>query len=303
MENFFMIGLFVSLGLLLRRVEAFPKDTAQALNMFALYISLPALVLLKAPTIAFSRDTMVAAIIPWALLLFSAAVVLVAGRLWRWSRPIIGVLLLVIPLGNTSFMGIPMVNAFYGAVGLSHLIVYDLVGTLVIFATYGSIVLSIYGKDSALTFSAVAKRILLFPSASALVLGLLFSDWFASETVARCLQSISSTLVPLVMTAIGFQLRLKLPARVIRPLFFGLGIKLIAAPIMTLLVFQLLGITGLVAKVAVMEAGMPPMVVASAMAVIAGMEAELAVALVGAGIILSFCTIPLLYWLMQIVGI
>jgi len=48
---------------------------------------------------------------------------------------------------------------------------------------------------------------------------------------------------------------------------------------------------------------MPPMVVASAMAVIAGMEAELAVALVGAGIVLSFCTIPLFYWLMQVVFI
>jgi predicted permease len=47
-----------------------------------------------------------------------------------------------------------------------------------------------------------------------------------------------------------------------------------------------------------MEAGMPPMVTAAAMAVIAGMESELAVALIGVGIILSFGTLPLLYMMM-----
>ncbi len=43
---------------------------------------------------------------------------------------------------------------------------------------------------------------------------------------------------------------------------------------------------------------MPPMVTAAAMAAIAGMEAELAVALVGVGIIFSFGTLPFLYILM-----
>lgn len=37
MENFILIGVFVLLGILLRRTEAFPKDSAQVLNMFALF--------------------------------------------------------------------------------------------------------------------------------------------------------------------------------------------------------------------------------------------------------------------------
>jgi malate permease and related proteins len=99
----------------------------------------------------------------------------------------------------------------------------------------------------------------------------------------------------MVMTAIGMQLQLKLPRRFIAPLGFGLVIKLIIAPLVVLWGCRLLGLSGLSVDVSIMEAGMPPMVTAAAMAAIAGMEAELAVALVGVGIVLSFGTLPLLY--------
>ena len=295
MDNFILIGVFVMLGILLRRIEAFPKETAQTLNMFALYVSLPALILLKAPHIAFSSDIIVAALVPWGMLIFSVVLVLLGGRIWDWPRSTIGVLLLVVPLGNTSFLGVPVIQAFFGSAGLNHLIVYDQVGTMLIFATYGSIILSLYGRDTTLDLPTVARKMLLFPPSIALVIGLTLSPWFASEKVVPILQSIASTLVPMVMTAIGFQLRLKLPRRLIAPLGFGLVIKLVAAPLVVLWSCRLIGITGLSVDVSIMEAGMPPMVTAAAMAAIAGMEAELAVALVGVGIVLSFGSLPLLY--------
>ncbi|HXE95193.1 MAG TPA: AEC family transporter [Dongiaceae bacterium] len=302
MENFVLIGVFVMLGILLRRIEAFPRDTPQVLNMFALYVSLPALILLKAPHIAFSRNDMVVALVPWGMLLFSMGLVLVGGRLWHWPRSTIGVLLLVVPLGNTSFMGVPVIQAFFGTAALSHLIIYDQVGTMLIFATYGSVILSLYGRGSSLSLPTVARRMLLFPPTIALVIGLACRPWLTAEKVAQSLQSVALTLVPLVMTAIGFQLRVRLPHRVMAPLGFGLGIKLIAAPLAVLLTCRLIGATGQAVDVSIVEAGMPPMVTASALAVIAGMEAELAVALAGVGIILSFGTLPLLYWLIRFAG-
>ena len=61
MESFVLIGLFVALGAFFRRLEAFPPQTAQVLNMFALYVSLPAVILLKVPQITLSREMLVAA--------------------------------------------------------------------------------------------------------------------------------------------------------------------------------------------------------------------------------------------------
>ena len=94
-----MIGLFVLLGILFRRIKAFPNETAQVLNMFALYVSLPAVILLKAPELTLSTQNIVAAIVPWCMLLLSATIILLLSKQCNWSRPTIGVLLLVVPLG------------------------------------------------------------------------------------------------------------------------------------------------------------------------------------------------------------
>ncbi|MEI6305656.1 MAG: AEC family transporter [Deltaproteobacteria bacterium] len=297
MENFILIGIFVILGMIFRRIEAFPKDTAQALNMFALYVSVPALVLLKVPQISLSGVNMIAAIAPCVVLLFSAVMVALGGYFWHWPRATTGVLLLVVPLGNTSFMGVPMIQAFFGSAALTHLIIYDQVNML-IFAIYGIIIISLYGKDSSFKIIDIAKRMLCFPPTFALALGIMLRPWLMSDNVTVCLQNITMTIVPLVMTAIGFQLRFRLPRQVLAPLGYGLLIKLIAAPLVVLFFCRLIGLSGQAVQVSIMEAGMPPMVTASAMAVIAGMENELAVALIGVGIILSFGTIPFLYLLM-----
>ena len=301
MENFALIGVFVLLGMLFRRLKAFPKDSAQVLNMFALYVSLPALILLKVPQIVFSRETVIAALMPWGMLLFSAALVLLAVRLWRWERATVGVLLLVVPLGNTSFLGVPMIQAFFGAAGLPHLIIYDQLGTMMIMGTYGSLILALYGREGSPNLPAVVRRMLLFPPTIALLVGIAARSWPYPEKLALALQNVAVTLVPVVMTAIGLQLRLRLPSRVLAPLGFGLAVKLLVAPLGALLLCRMAGLTGMVVDVSILEAAMPPMVTAGALAVVAGMEAELAVALVGIGIILSFGSLPAMYWLTRIV--
>lgn len=299
MENFVLIGVFVFLGRVFRRLKAFPPDTPQVLNMFALYVSLPALILLKVPHLSFSRDLLVAAATPWALLVFSVVLVLAAARIGGWPRPVVGVLLLVVPLGNTSFMGVPMIQAFFGEAGLPYLIIYDQFGTLLIFAIYGSLILAMFGQEGSLKLVSVARKVLLFPPTLALLAGFALRPWWTyPEALVSALQSISAPLIPLVMTAVGYQLRWRLPRRVLAPLGFGLGVKLLLAPLAALLVFRLTGMEGLAVEVSVLEAGMPPMVTAGALAVAAGLAPELAVALVGLGIILAFATLPLLYLLL-----
>lgn len=302
MENFAMIGAFVLLGMLFRRIGAFPKDSAQVLNIFALYVSLPAVILLKVPQIVFSTEIAIAAAIPWGLLAFSASLVLLAARLWGWERPVTGVLLLVVPLGNTSFLGIPMVQAFFGPSGLPYLIIYDQIGTMVIMATYGSFILAAYGKGGSLNLSAMARKALLFPPTLALIAALASRSWPYPEKLVQCLQSVATTLVPVVMTAIGLQIRFRLPARVVAPLGFGLAIKLLVAPLIALLFCRSAGLNGMAVDVSILESAMPPMVTAGALAVVAGMDADLAVAMIGIGIILSFGTLPAIFWLTRLVA-
>jgi len=298
MTNFVLIGIFVGLGLLFRRLEAFPKDSAQVLNMFALYVSLPALILLKMPQLHLGREALLVAVVPWVMLLMSVGLILLAARKFGWSRAKTGVLLLVVPVGNTSFMGVPMVNAFFGPKGIPYLIVYDQVGTMLIFALYGSLILALYGREGKLQVSSIARRALLFPPSIAVVIGLALRPWPYPEVVSSTLHGISQSLTPLVMTAIGMQLTWRLQRSVFGPLSCGLVIKLLIAPVVTLAACRLVGMAGLHVDIAVFEAGMPPMVTAGALAVAAGMESELAIALIGLGIIVSFVTLPILFYLL-----
>lgn len=298
MANFLLIGTCVLAGILLRRLRILPADAAQSLNYVALYLSLPAVILLKVPQMTMTGETLTVALLPWLMLVLSAGLVLGAARLWRWPRATTGVLLLVVPLGNTSFMGVPMIQAFFGAAGIPFLIVYDQIGTMLIFASYGSLILALYGRDGATDLIAITRRALLFPPTIALLLGLALRAWPYPALVSQVLEAIAGTLTPLVMIAIGLQMTLRLRPTTLAPLGTGLAVKLLLAPLAALLLCRLAGLHGLAIDVAILEAGMPPMVTASALAVAAGMEAELAVALAGLGIMAAFVTLPLIYWLL-----
>lgn len=109
------------------------------------------------------------------------------------------------------------------------------------------------------------------------------------------LKALSGTLVPLVMVAVGFQLTLRLSKESTTPLCFGLAIKLIAAPVCALFLCKLAGLEGEAVNVSIFEAGMPPMVSAGALAILANLSPALTAALVGLGILLSFATLPLIF--------
>jgi hypothetical protein len=299
MDNFVAIIVYLLIGQLLRFLPKFPEETGNVLSMFVIYVSLPALVLLKIPEMVISNELLVPALTPWGMLVLSAGAVLGLSKIFGWSREITGCLLLMIPLGNTSFLGVPMVRAFFGEHAISYALLYDQLGSFLALATYGSIILALYaGGEAAPTARSVARRILTFPPFIALVLAFALRPLAYPAVVENVLDAMAQTLVPVVMIAVGFQLTLRLSREARAPLAVGLVVKLVAAPLIALAIFKALGITGEAAEVSIFEAGMPPMVSAGAVAIIARLSPPLTAALVGLGIILSFATLPALYQLM-----
>ena len=294
MENFILTVSFLLMGMGLRRLPGFPKETAQVLNLFAITLSLPALILLKVPQLAFSGDILVPVIMPWAMLAVSALMIIALGRFLRWEKEIVGVLLLLIPLGNTSFFGIPMVRAFFGEEGIPYALLYDQLGSFLALATYGAVVLALYGSGGKPTPASVLTRVASFPPFIALIVALASRSLTFPPPLLALLNALSGTLVPVVMVAVGFQLTLRLSPETLKPLGAGLSIKLVVAPLLALLFCRILGFDTLAARVAVFEAGMPPMVSAGALAIMAGLSPKLTAALIGLGIVLSFLTLPLL---------
>jgi predicted permease len=204
-----------------------------------------------------------------------------------------------VPLGNTSFLGIPMVSAFFGQKAVPYAVLYDQLGSFLALATYGSLVIAFYGSGPARpTPAGVARKILLFPPFLALLAALFFSRLAWPALLTALLKALAATLVPVVMIAVGFQFTLKLERETLAPLGLGLAIKLVAAPLLALALCRLFAFNGEPARVAIFEAGMPPMVSAGALAILAELSPPLTAALVGLGLVASFLTLPLLYQLL-----
>jgi len=299
MENLIIIFLLLLLGMLLSRLKIFPENASQSLNLFIIYISLPALILLQVPRLSFSKELLVPVLLPWAMVIVSALLVMLTSHLLKWQRPTTGALLLIVPLGNTSFFGIPMVEAYWGTESVSYAVLYDQFGSFLALTTYGSIILAAYSSSEKPTFATILKRICLFPPFIALVLGLLTMSVPYPTVLQTVLKGIAASLVPVVMVAIGLQIKLKLPPGSWIPFSVGLAIKLVVAPFTATVLCLAVNQHALAAKVSVFEAGMPPMVTAGALALLAGLAPELTAALVGLGLMISFLTLPILFQILQ----
>jgi len=290
MENFSLIAIAIIIGYSLQKLKIFPKETPNILNMFIIYISLPATILLQIPNLEFSFDILVPAVIAWIVMLLSALLVIGFSKILNWSKEITGSLLLVAILTNSSIIAIPIINAYIGEEALPFVLIYDQLGSFLALTIYGAFVTAYYSSNSNLSFKLIVVKIITFPSFLALLLALLLLGQTFPPIITNILTTFANTLIPVALVAVGLQLQFKLPRDDIVPLSIALIIKLAIAPLIAYATIILFNWNNLAGVVSVFEAGMAPMIKAGAMASMAGLAPRLSVAIVGYGILFSFIT-------------
>ena len=292
-DAFALVLAMLALGYLFQRLRVLPENAPQVLNLVVLYVCLPAAVLRYAPRLSLEPALLGVVAVPWLLL---AATVLLVGLCARWlrfRRDEHAVLLLTVALGNTSYLGYPLVRALVGEHALPYAVVYDQFGAFMILSTFGLWVLARYGGGHAPGARAMVVRILRFPPLWALLAGFTVMPAEPPHWIAGGLQRLSDALLPLAMLTIGLSVRLALPRDELKPLGAGLLLKLAVMPALALAVAPLLGLHGAMAQATVLESAMPSMVTAGALAIAQGLAPRLAAAMVGYGVLLSMATLPL----------
>lgn len=292
MEPFAFIIALLLIGVLLQKAPA-PADFSKSLNFFVIYVSLPATVLLQVPKISFDASAIGVVIVPWLLLPIMAAIVIAMTR--NHPLHVRAALLLVIPLGNTSFVGIPIIEALLGEKAIPYVLMYDQFGTFLMLSLYGSAVIARY-ESGVFHARLIVKKLLLFPPFLILLFALGYGDM--PLEVRPYLEILASTLVPLALVSVGYSL--KFGGEIDYPLFAkALGLKLLVMPLIAFGVLFALGSEPLALKTAVLESGMPAMITAGALAIASGFAPALSAALVGYGIVIALVTLPLIAYLME----
>ena len=293
MDNLLLLGGCFLLGIALGRFERFPKNAPAALNAFVINISLPALVLLHIHDLPFDRSLVVAALMPWVLFAIGALLFHLIGR-WLGLPPrTVGCLTLLGGLGNTSFVGLPMIEAFYGRDALGIGILADQPGSFLTLATAGLVVATRYSSGD-VTFRGIAGRVFRFPPFIAMLAAAALIPVEYPDIASSFLRRLGDTLAPLALVSVGLQLRLAHLRGNGRNLALGLGYKMVLAPALILLLLSTIpGIEKIVFQVTVFEAAMAPMITAGIVAIEHDLDPPLATLMLGVGIPLSFLTLPL----------
>jgi len=299
MNSITLLAVCLCAGMLLRRTGRFPDSTPKVLNGYVIHLALPALALLHVHRLTIRPDLLLTGLMSW--IVFAAAYLFFRflERRRMFDRPTTAALILVAGLGNTSFVGLPMIEAWYGKEMLGVGVIADQIGTFPALTTLGILVAARYASGG-VSRKETIRKILLFPPFQALILALVTKPLAYPEWMTTILVKLGDTVTPLALVSVGYQLRLSQMGGELKGLSIGLAYKLILAPaLIALLYLGILGVRGEIIQVTVFEAAMAPMITAGIVAVDHDFNPRLVALLLGVGIPVSFLTLPLWWYLLR----
>jgi malate permease and related proteins len=303
MDNFILLLACFVIGMLLRRSGRLPDNAHAALNGFVIHVSLPALTLLYVHDLRIDASLLFPVAMAWVMFGVGFVVFRFLGRLSGWTAGTVGALTLTGSLANTSFIGLPMIETFYGPQALGLGILIDQAGTYLVLSTLGIVVAALYGQGGGVSMRSVARKVLTFAPFIAFVAALLLIPVTYPKWLETLLHRLGTTLVPLALVSVGYQIQWSAVRGKLSRLGAGLAFKLVFAPaIIGLLFAGLLGARGEVIQVTIFEAAMAPQIGAAIVAVEHDLDPPLVTLMVGVGIPLSFLTLPAWWQVLKLLG-
>jgi predicted permease len=295
--NFVLLLLCFGLGLGAQRLKRLPKDGYKVLNAWVINVSLPALVLKAVHAVDLRAELFIGAACLWLVFVLAAGAGVLA--MWRrWESPTVaGAIALSAGLGNTAFVGLPMLDTLGGPEAVQVGTMVDQLGTFGVLSVL-AVPFAISVGGGQLAPRAVAGRVLTFAPFVALVLALSMRSLTFPAPLEGLLGRLESMMSPLALASVGWQLKLSALKGQGRRITLGLGYKLLVAPA---LVFGLLWLGhrhfGLVERVTVAQAAMPPMVTSAVLAADNQLDAPLASGLIAMGLFVSVVSVPIWWFL------
>ncbi len=292
-SSLLLLVICLVLGVAVARWARPPTGMAPALHWWVLNVALPAVTLALIPPLVTSRALWFLVVPHWLGLAGAASIFSVVGPRLGWSRARTGGVILVAGLGNTSFIGFPLLEALRGPSTLPYAVVADQLGAFVALSVGGVLVAARFSGE-AVSARAVVWRVVTFPPLLALAMGLVVGatgGW--PPVITETLLRLGSTLSPLALFSVGLRLELRIARDHGVPLALALGWKLALLPLLAWGLGTLAGVHGPVFVVGVLQAAMAPMISAAILAERDGLDPPLANTILAVGIVLAFGTVAL----------
>ena len=291
--------LLVGVGMVLRRFGVLRREDSRVLNGVIVYVALPALIFTSVAAAPLSLELVRAAGVAWAVSLVGLAVSWELAHTLRLPPRTAGGFVLAATLGNTGYLGYPIVQALLGPGTLPAAVFYDVFGTVAVLFTLGIAVAARQGEHEGRL--NVFKELFTFPAMIALLVALAFRflplPSAVSGTVMDWTGIAAKMAVPLIMVSLGVSLDLSALRGSVAPLGALAGVKLLLLPAVAVAVAVMTRDTSGM-RVLALQAGMPSMM----LALVVGERFKLDTTFIAGAILVTtvFClaTIPLVQLLL-----
>jgi len=248
----------VGVGALLRATGILQREHAKPINAVIIYVGLPAFIFRAVHGATLRADLLGVVAVAW--LVFGAMLALgwLAARLLKLPRDIAGGFIVATALGNTGYIGYPITAALLGTKQLTEAIFFDVFGTVFALALVGLLVAQHYGTNDEARINPL-RELVTFPAVIALAAALVLRTVPIPSPVMDGLGLLANMVAPLIMISVGVTLRWQTIGRQAVPLATLAGLRLLLAPVIGLALGLVLLGPGVPLQVAVLEAGMPAM--------------------------------------------
>jgi predicted permease len=216
-----------------------------------------------------------------------------------WGKPAQGSFLLSAMVGNTGYLGFPVILALVGEKYFGWALFYDMLGSAIGAYGLGVVVASRFGTEVKSHWQLV-RAMLYNPALWSLGLGLGFRQIPLPEVVERSLQGFAWSVIALSLILIGMRLSQLDSWNRLGQVSVSLGIKMLLVPLVLGIVLVQLGITGAPQLVIVLQMGMPPAFATLVLAEVFDLERDFAVTALAVGSIGLLLTLPV--WLLLFGG-
>lgn len=283
-----MLFFCLAAGYLLRRWRVVPTDGYKTINIWVIYIGLPATAFKYLPTLVWSPEILIPILGP--LLIFMGAIVFIKllNYFVKFSKRTSHSLMLLAGLSNTSFVGFPLVINYFGESQLKWAIIADQM-TFFLLSTLGLVIAlkGGLGSKKKLTARYIAKRVFSFPPLLACLAALLIPRYIDITALNPFFTQLASTVSPLALFSVGMQLTFVFYKAELFAMLASIGYKLILGPILLLILFYSLGWKGDAVQVTAFEMAMPCLVSTSVLLQEFRLNSRLGNAIIGMSILVG----------------
>ncbi|SDG26454.1 AEC family transporter [Epilithonimonas hungarica] len=290
MINFVLIAVCIVAGMIFKSTKTIHPDAHKGINTWIIYLALPAVSFKYLPKVQWSAEmlfpilsTVLTTIGCWIFMLFY-------NKAKNYSARSVSSMKLASGFSNTSFIGFPLISAFYGEQYLSIAIICD--QTMFFMLSTMGIVAALRGgsKSGNVSPKFVLKRLFTFPPFLGCISALILSQFIDLHFAEPMFDKLASTVAPLALFSVGLQLKFNGWRKLIPQISTSMLYKLILSPILILICALIFGIKGDVAKISIFEAAMPTVLTASVIAEQFRLNTKLVNLIIGISIIAGFVT-------------